>query len=142
MADSHNVRIQPVSASLPALASYAKATPLPARFAHLGVPSLYPVTPAETISSSDVSALQALLCRYIAGKDVLGFLGGSMSSGFDHLDDLRMLAETYGASGHEEAVREQVKKLLPRWAKPETDAAGNLVLKMGSAKAAVLPVPV
>jgi putative aminopeptidase FrvX len=27
-----------------------------------------------------------------------------------------------------------VKKLLPRLAKPETDAAGNLVLKMGSAK--------
>ena len=45
-----------------------------------------------------------------------------------------MLTETYGASGHEEAVREQVKKLLPRLAKPETDAAGNLVLKMGSAK--------
>jgi hypothetical protein len=49
----------------------------------------------------------------------------------NHLDDLQLLTETYGASGHEEAVREQVKKLLPNWAKPETDGAGNLIFKNG-----------
>jgi putative aminopeptidase FrvX len=135
IADSHNVRIQPVSAALPALAGYAKATPLPARFAHLGVASLYPLTPAETISTVDVGALQSILYRYIAGKDVPGSGNGSILSGHDHFDDLQLLTETYGASGHEEAVREQVKKLLPSWAKPESDAAGNLVLKMGSARA-------
>ena len=134
MADSHNARIQPVSAALLALTGYAKATPLPARFAHLGVASLYPVTPAETISTADVGALESLLYRYIAGKDVSGSNVGWGSSGGAVPDDLRVLAETYGASGHEEAVRERVKNLLPSWAKPETDAAGNLVLKMGSAK--------
>jgi putative aminopeptidase FrvX len=46
-----------------------------------------------------------------------------------------LLTETYGASGHEDSVREEVKKLLPSWAKPETDAAGNLIFKMGGAKA-------
>jgi len=134
MADRHNVKIQPVSAALPALAGYAKATPLPARFAHLGVASLYPVTPAETISTADVGALESILYRYIGGKDVPPFEGGVAGSQAATISALRELTETYGASGHEEAVREQVKKLLPSWAKPETDAAGNLVLKMGSAK--------
>jgi putative aminopeptidase len=135
IADTHNVKTQSVTAAPPAMTAYAKATPLPARFAHLGVASLYPVTPAETISSADVSALQSVLYRYIAGKDVPLFEGGVVSSQGNTISDLRELTETYGASGHEEAVREQVKKLLPSWAKPETDAAGNLVLKMGSAKA-------
>jgi putative aminopeptidase FrvX len=133
--DTHNVKTQSVTAAPPAMTSYAKATPLPGRFAHLAVASLYPVTPAETISGADVSALQALLYQYIAGKDVprsntgWGFSDGSNSA------ELPVLTQTYGASGHEEAVREQVEKLLPSWAKPETDAAGNLVLKTGSVKA-------
>jgi putative aminopeptidase FrvX len=133
--DSHNVRIQPVTTAPPSMTSYAKATPLSARFAHLGIASLYPVTPAETISTADVSALQTLLYRYIAGKDVPPSNIGWGSSGGSNPDDLRVLTETYGASGHEEAVREQVKKLLPSWAKPETDAADNLVLKLGGSKA-------
>jgi putative aminopeptidase len=131
--DQHHVAIQAVVAHLRPLAGYAKSQPWPSQFAQLGVPSLYPVTPADTISTADVSALQTLLYRYITGKDVPGS-GGSISSSRNHLDDLQLLTETYGASGHEEAVREQVKKLLPNWAKPETDAAGNLILKMGSAK--------
>ena len=79
--DSHNVRIQPVTAALPALTSYAKSTPLPARFAHLSVASLYPVTPAETISTADISALESILYQYlglqggIAGCQVGGAFG-------------------------------------------------------------------
>jgi putative aminopeptidase FrvX len=134
IADSRNVKIQPVTAAPPSMTSYAKAAPLPARFAHLSVPILFPVTPAETISSGDVSALQALLYGYIAGKDMPRFEGGIIGSRGATPSDLRELTETYGASGHEQAVREQVKKLLPSWAKPETDAAGNLVLKFGTAK--------
>jgi putative aminopeptidase len=135
IADSHNVKIQPVTAAPPVVTGFAKATPLPGRFAHLSVAILYPVTPAETIDTRDVSALQALLYRYIARKDLPPFEGGIGGSQGATPSDLRELTETYGASGHEEAVREQVKKLLPSWAKPETDAAGNLVLKMGTAKA-------
>jgi len=41
------------------------------------------------------------------------------------------LIETYGASGHEKAVRDEVKRLLPEWAKPQTDDAGNLILHLG-----------
>jgi putative aminopeptidase FrvX len=46
------------------------------------------------------------------------------------------LTVEYGASGHESAVRERVKKLLPEWAekKATTDAGGNLVLHIGDGK--------
>ena len=132
--DSHNVRIETVKAALPALTSYAKSTLLPARFAHLSVASLYPVTPAETISMADISALESILYQYLGLQG--GMAGGQASGAFEYRPSaLRVLTETYGASGHEEAIREQVKKSLPSWAKPETDAAGNLVLKLGSAKA-------
>jgi putative aminopeptidase FrvX len=42
---------------------------------------------------------------------------------------LKQLTETYGVSGgHEEHMRDAVSALLPAWAKPETDDAGNLIL--------------
>ncbi len=117
------------------MASYAKPTPLPARFAHVGVASLYPVTPAESLSSKDVSQLGAVLYQYVTGEAATGGVG---SGGAADCADcgpplIGLLTEAYGVSGHEGKVREQVKKLLPAWAKPETDAAGNLVLKMGKA---------
>jgi putative aminopeptidase FrvX len=131
--DEHHVAIQTVLATPPTLAGYAKSTRLPNRFAHLGVATLYPLTPAETISTADLSALESILYRYLGIEG--GIAGGQGGGVFgNRRSALQVLTETYGASGHEEAVREQVKKSLPSWAKPETDTAGNLVLKMGSAK--------
>ncbi len=137
MGAEQHLTIKLVLATPPAMAGYAKPTPLPAQFAHLGVASLYPVTPAETISTGDVAALETLLYRYAAGTgpESGAGSGGGVGSGLSEIPLIKSLTETYGASGHEERVREQVKKLLPGWAKPETDAAGNLVLKLGSAKA-------
>ena len=133
--DAHHISVTAVSAAAPAMASYAKPTPLPGRFAHVGVASLFPVTPAETISTTDADALEVLLYRYAAEADPpSGVVAGSASGCADCGPPLiGILTETYGASGHEGKVREQVKKLLPAWAKPETDGAGNLVLKMGKA---------
>lgn len=51
-----------------------------------------------------------------------------------HHHTIGRLVEAYGASGHEEAVRRTVQGLLPKWAKTETDAAGNLILHLGNAK--------
>jgi putative aminopeptidase len=135
--DEHHVAASLVTAAPPTMVGYAKPTPLPDRFAHIGVASLYPLTPAETISSSDVSQLEALLYRYAAGTDGTAGIGsgGMWACGDCGPPLVGLLTETYGASGHEEKVREQVKKLLPQWAKPETDAAGNLILKLGSARA-------
>jgi len=50
---------------------------------------------------------------------------------------LSRLATTYGASNHEGPVREMIKSLLPKWATPEVDEAGNLILHVGAAPAAV-----
>jgi putative aminopeptidase len=137
MGDERHVTIKPVLAAPPTMAGYAKPTPLPAQFAHLGVASLYPVTPAETISNGDVAALETLLYRYATGTgpESGAGSGGVVGSELSEIRLIQSLTETYGVSGHEERVREQVKKLLPDWTRPETDAAGNLVLKLGSAKA-------
>ncbi len=45
---------------------------------------------------------------------------------------LAQLVESYGVSGAEAPVREVVTSLLPRWAQPETDSAGNLWVTVGS----------
>jgi len=44
---------------------------------------------------------------------------------------LAPLVESYGVSGAEGPVRELVKRLLPAWAKSETDTAGNLWVRLG-----------
>jgi putative aminopeptidase FrvX len=45
---------------------------------------------------------------------------------------LSRLVETYGVSGAEGPVREMVQRLLPAWARTETDTAGNLWLRLGT----------
>jgi putative aminopeptidase FrvX len=47
--------------------------------------------------------------------------------------------EVYGASGFEGPVRREIERLLPPWAKPETDDAGNLILRFGSTGAGEKP---
>ena len=44
---------------------------------------------------------------------------------------LAPLVESYGVSGAEGPVREAVKRLLPAWAAPSTDTAGNLWVRVG-----------
>lgn len=47
-------------------------------------------------------------------------------------DIVSQLVEAYGVSGAEAPVLEVVKQLLPSWARPETDSAGNLWVRVGS----------
>jgi putative aminopeptidase FrvX len=53
---------------------------------------------------------------------------------------LARLIPAYGVSGSEGPVREVVKSLLPSWARPETDTAGNLWLTVGAGGAPVVYV--
>jgi putative aminopeptidase FrvX len=133
--DEHHAAVSLMVAAPPVMGGYAKATPWPDRFAQIGVATLFPVTPAETVNRSDVLALEKLLFAYVAKSDPPGLAGAEAIGGGLSGTSIAVLTQTYGASGHEGYVRDAVKKLLPTWAKPETDAAGNLVLKMGSAKA-------
>jgi len=51
---------------------------------------------------------------------------------------LAPLVESYGVSGMEEPVRAMVQRLLPRWARTETDSAGNLWLTLGKGEPTVV----
>jgi len=124
-----------VNAAAPRIAGYAKSAALPDNFAELGVPELWPVTPAETVAPGDTERLEKLLSAYLEIASSPTSAGGGGGSGKE-LSAIGALTEAYGASGHEAATRETVKKLLPKWAqeKAMTDAAGNLVLHVGDGK--------
>jgi putative aminopeptidase FrvX len=123
--------------------SYLPMPQLPAKWVHLAIATSWTDTPAETIDSSDLQNLTSLLDIYMEGSPT----GGSVASGTRDLSSfgqhvrlpnteiLRQLVEAYGVSYHEAPVRESVARLLPPWAKPETDDAGNLVLHLGTAPA-------
>jgi putative aminopeptidase FrvX len=124
--------------------SYTAPPSLPERTVHVAIATTMPSTPAETINAQDLSQLVSLLGSYLQGQAV----------GVEYPDTamlpnpapparpaaapspeaiLKSLIETYGVSGgHEEPVRQTVERLLPAWAKPQTDAAGNLTLHWGT----------
>jgi putative aminopeptidase len=125
--------------------SYLAATSFPAKWAHIGIATAWPNTPAETISSADLANLIWLLAQWAEGP-IPNLVGsGGRAAGYLDLKPhpshvslpsttvLQKLVETYGVSNREEHVRDQVKDLLPPWAKPETDEAGNLILHVGTA---------
>jgi putative aminopeptidase FrvX len=53
---------------------------------------------------------------------------------------IAQLVESYGVSGAEAPVREVVKRLLPAWARTETDTAGNLWVRVGQGDGPVVIV--
>src|SRR5262249_45108095 len=118
----------------------------------LALPLAWPVTPIETVSERDLDSLVSLLEREVRGQaptrgvSASGTHGNTMeSTPHERLpveEVLQRLSLSYGASGHEGLVREAVLKLLPSWAKPETDASGNLVLRFGSSGGANSAPPI
>jgi putative aminopeptidase len=123
--------------------SYLALPGFPTAWAHLAIATAWPDTPAETISSSDLGELTVFLAAYIAGSggdgpkaetfQDPGGLGLAPKARILHV--LEELTQAYGVSDHEVPVRKTVERLLPEWAKPETDDAGNLVLHLGTATA-------
>jgi putative aminopeptidase FrvX len=117
----------------------------PAKWVHLGIATAWSDTPAEMVDFDDMLSLTALLCHYAAGSSSglrregrSGDVGGGPPHQRLPLSAaLKELIEKYGASGSEEFVRASVKKLLPEWAKPESDDAGNLILHLGTSPAGV-----
>ena len=135
VAEKEQIPLQVMNAAAPRIAGYAKSATLPENFVELGVPELWPVTPAETVARGDAERLERLLSVYldVVSSPIAAGVGGSRAAS---ISAIRELTEAYGASGHEAATRETVKKLLPKWAqdKATTDAAGNLVLHVGDGK--------
>jgi putative aminopeptidase FrvX len=133
------------SVELPHLAGYVEPTPLPEGFVVAGIATKFPVTPAETMNLSDAVRLKELLYLYLAGKPN-GGLGGGGGSGCADCGPpfLGILTEAYGASGHESAVREEITRLLPDWARTKlsTDKAGNLILHLGEVNSKNKAIPI
>jgi putative aminopeptidase FrvX len=126
--------------------SYLPLPDLPAKWAHLAIATAWSNTPAETIDAKDMGAIEDLLQLYAQGKVALpgrdapyGIAGsrGTTLGAPSTVELLNRLTTTYGASNHEQPVREMIKNLLPKWAKPETDDAGNLILHLGAAPTTV-----
>ncbi len=149
LARERHIPFRPMNAAPPRMAGEGTSPELPQRVAELGVPTLLPVTPAETFSRGDLRELTRLLEAYLREPAV------QMSSGDDPFDaarpdtdrptpdtttdqqvvpTLKALTTAYGASEHEQGVREAIRAQLPDWARrlTKTDPAGNLVLTLGS----------
>lgn len=125
--------------------SYLALPSMPAKWAHIGIATAWADTPAEEIDARDLYKLSDLLEAYAQGSVAppQGYPGGSGSyfrsaapvGAPTNKELLTSLVETYGVSEHEGPVREEVKKLLPPWAKTETDDLGDLILHVGTAPA-------
>ncbi|HKW90159.1 MAG TPA: M20/M25/M40 family metallo-hydrolase [Candidatus Acidoferrales bacterium] len=120
---------------------YLRGPKLPDSMVHLAIATAWTSTPAEMISSSDLSSLTNLLEAHVQGSVLQGGSAAAAASGRDRSESLALpsneqilsrLVETYGVSDHEGLVRDEVKRLLPNWAKPETDDAGNLILHIAT----------
>jgi putative aminopeptidase FrvX len=109
----------------------------------LSLPARFPDTPVETVALADVVQIQQRIEQWIGGtesrtelfnisspkKPARRFAPSESLASVDSI--LRVLVESYGASGAEDSVRETVKRLLPSWARPTVDTAGNLWLDLG-----------
>jgi putative aminopeptidase len=125
--------------------SYLATPAFPARWVHLGLATEWPDTPAELIGAGDLTGLSRLLAVYAEGPrqshGVRPASGEGVANGYQVPTRatvrlvLRNLVEAYGVSNHEGPVRTEVKRLLPPWAKPEMDDAGNLILHVGTTAA-------
>lgn len=121
--------------------SYVAPPGFPPEWAHIGVATAWPDTPAETISSADLDQLTRLLDSYVGATRSGGSAGGAVDGRFavggrpSVTQLLASLTTVYGISEHEEHVRDEVRKLLPPWAKAEQDDAGNLIVRVGTAPA-------
>ena len=125
---------------------YGPAMPLPSRSLHLGVPILYPLTAGEMVDDRDLAALLRQLMHYAGVSGPVPDAGAVAAKAYPPLPPrptakpdihavLQTLTETYGVSEREELPREAVARLLPPWVHPETDAAGNLIVRFGKAQA-------
>ena len=134
--------LRTISAAPILMRGYGPPVALPRHTAHLSVPVLYPLTAGETIDSRDLESLSHLLAKYLGIQ--IAPLTAEERSGVSYAPMppspktipsteslLKLLTTVYGVSEQEGRTREAVQHMLPAWAHPTTDDAGNLVLHLG-----------
>jgi len=128
-----------VSASLLPRGGYMPQPKLPERTVHLAIATAWPSTPAEYIDSHDLIGVVQLLSQYLGTSAVQIETPAASALAEPALPTrptsapadaaiLKHMIETYGVSSHEGNVTKAIAQLLPSWAKPQTDPAGNLIL--------------
>jgi putative aminopeptidase FrvX len=110
-----------------------KAVPL----STVHVPVLFAQTPVETVDPRDVDALAEWIGKEIgvpplSAPDASTAPSAPAPGALSAPSLLRSLADSYGISGHEGPVRDQILKSLPAWAKPRVDEKGNVVVSFGA----------
>src|SRR6266436_5805851 len=132
LAETKTIPVTLLSANLPRIAGYVPGAEYPERTVEIGMPTLWAETPVETVNRKDAANLFELLADY-AGVHVNEEIKPEYSAYENFPGPIEQLVTAYGASGHEAAVREKVKDLLPEWARKQTrtDDAGNLILHLG-----------
>jgi putative aminopeptidase FrvX len=140
LAAQNNIALKAeVSAPLLPRGGYLPQPHLPERTVHLAIATAWPSTPAEFIDAHDLANLKQLLEIHLQGAarpiaisraPILAEPPAPKRpvTAPPNQVILKTLTETYGVSGHEANVRQAVTQLLPAWAKPEADDAGNLIL--------------
>jgi len=121
---------------------YLAPPAFPTKWTHIGIATSWPDTTIERIDVEDTRALISLLENYVAAPRTSTTLmirrpfqdiSGQWHVPPSPIQLLRPLTTGYGASGHEERVRDDVKGFLPDWVKAEIDDAGNLIAHVGTA---------
>jgi putative aminopeptidase FrvX len=135
LAETKQIPLTVIPANLPRIAGYVPGAEYPKRTVEIGMPTLAAETPAETVNRKDAANLFELLAAY-TGVDAPEEIKPQYSTIAGVPGTIEELVMVYGASGHEAAVREKVKALLPEWARRQTrtDDAGNLILHLGEEK--------
>ncbi len=155
LAHADHVPARTVAARAPLISGFGPRPQLPREFAMLGVPTVYPVTPAETFARADVRKLTRLIEDYVGEPvtpmsvehdpfdaariappgSVPGVLDVARAPDARLLKTLETVTTAYGASGHEAGARAAILSRLPAWARrrAHVDPAGNLVLHIGHA---------
>lgn len=140
LAEQNKIPLQTdFSAPLLPRGGYMPQPKLPDRTVHLSIATAWPSTPAEYIDSHDLAGVVQLLSLYLQGSSLQVEIPSAAALPEPTLPPrpttapgdeaiLKRVIETYGASSHEGYVTKMVAQLLPAWAKPQVDDAGNLVL--------------
>jgi putative aminopeptidase FrvX len=68
LAEQTKIPLLVLSANPPRIADYVAGAPYPKRFVWLGVPALWPVTPAESVDPGDLGSLDELLRSYVMNE--------------------------------------------------------------------------
>jgi putative aminopeptidase len=133
----------PSKASLAFRESYTPLEWDSAKFYSVGLPSEYTNTPVEMVHKDAINQLVQTWLKAVEDKAWKITLpvekpvnndGMTFQTFNDESALIGELISLYGVSGSEKPVRDFILSQLPSWAKPVTDANGNIVLTFGKGK--------